>query len=218
MSSVVVCILMYIIEQYLGINYLFKTIFKILLFISIPLMFFKIIKKVSFVEALNIQKLNIKQFKYGILFGVVSFFAVLLAYVLLKEYINFESIIKELNTKSKITVSNFIFVGVYITLGNSFLEEFFFRGYIFMNLYENKKHITAYLLSSLLFALYHIGIFQTWFNLPLTILALVGLFSIGIIFNWLCTKSNNLVNSWIVHILADASIILIGLNLFSLYS
>jgi membrane protease YdiL (CAAX protease family) len=121
-----------------------------------------------------------------------------------------------METKSKITAANFIFIAIYITLGNSLLEEFFFRGFIFLNLRQLGKEKFAYLFSALLFAIYHISIFQSWFTLPLMLLSLFGLFTIGIVFNWLNTKTNTIINSWIVHIFADLAIILIGLKLFEI--
>lgn len=85
-----------------------------------------------------------------------------------------------------------------------------------MNLYELKFKKTAYVYSSLLFALYHIAIFKSWFNIWLILLALTGLISVGFIFNFIDTKSNNFINSWIVHILADMAIMLIGMKMFGI--
>ena len=107
-------------------------------------------------------------------------------------------------------------VGIYITLGNSFLEEFFFRGFIFLNLYNQGYKKIAYIYSSLLFGVYHIAIFKTWFSPLLTVLALLGLVIAGIVFNWIDTKSENFINSWIVHILADSAIIIIGMGMFGI--
>ncbi|TAH63854.1 MAG: CPBP family intramembrane metalloprotease, partial [Gottschalkiaceae bacterium] len=102
------------------------------------------------------------------------------------------------------------------TFINSFLEEFFFRGFIFLNLYKLGFKKGAYIFSSILFSLYHIGIFKNWFNPLLIILAVSGLISVGFIFNYIDTKSKSFINSWIVHILADAAIMLIGLRMFNM--
>ncbi|MBZ9635369.1 CPBP family intramembrane metalloprotease [Clostridium sp. FP1] len=105
---------------------------------------------------------------------------------------------------------------MYITFGNSFLEEYFFRGFYLLKSYELKSKKFAYIYSSLLFGVYHIAIFKTWFNSGLVGLALIGLISIGFIFNWLDTRSKNFINSWLVHILADSAIIIIGLRMFGI--
>ena len=216
-SSLITCIILYFVEQVLGVNYAVKTLSKVVLFILIPYLYIKIVKKSTLREELNFRKLDKKHLKLGFLFGISSFLIILAAYFLVGQYINFDSIASELQSKSKITPANFIFVGLYITFGNSFLEEFFFRGFIFLSLYELKSKRLAYVYSSVLFGLYHIAIFKTWFNVGLIGLSLFGLIAVGFIFNWLDTKSENFINSWIVHILADSAIILIGCRMFNIF-
>lgn len=214
-SSLLACILLYFVEQVIAVDYIVKTLLKIVLFISIPYFYIKFLKKSTLREFLNYRKIDGKHLRMGLLFGAASFLIVLSAYYLLKGAIDLQSIAEGLQSK-KITPANFIGVGLYITLGNSFLEEFFFRGFVFLNLFELKLKRSAYIYSSLLFGLYHIGIFKTWFNIWLIGLALIGLVAIGFVFDWLDTKSENFINSWIVHILADSAVILIGLKMFEM--
>lgn len=216
LSSLIACILLYFVEQVLVVSYVVKTLIKILFFILVPYGYMKLIKKQHLSKAINYKSMAKHNLKMGFLFGIISFLIILIAYYVLRNIINFKSISENLQSKSKITASNFIFVGLYITLGNSFLEEYFFRGFIFLNLYELKSKKCAYIYSSLLFGLYHIAIFKTWFNIELVGLALIGLISIGFIFDWLDTKSKNFINSWIVHIIADSAVILIGLKMFGI--
>ena len=213
-TSLIACVLLYFVEQILMVNYTVKTLVKILLFILIPYIYFSFIKKTKVKRAMNLKKLDIKQVKLGILFGIISFLVIIITYRIIGSYINLQGIAQELQSKSKITTTNFIFVALYITLGNSFLEEFFFRGYIFLNLHDLGFKRMAYFYSSLLFGIYHIAIFKTWFNSWQVSLALLGLISIGFVFNWLDLKSKNFINSWIVHIFADIAIVVIGLKMF----
>lgn len=215
-SSVVACIVLYFVEQFLQVNYALKTVSKIILFTMIPYMYINLFENNSLTKAINIKKTDKKHLKLGCLFGISSFLIILIAYYFLGHFIDFQSISKELQNKSNITPANFAFIGVYITFGNSFLEEFFFRGFIFLNLYKLKYKKIAYVYSSILFGLYHIAIFKTWFNIWIIGLALLGLIAIGFIFNWLDTKSENFINSWIVHIMADSAIIFIGLKMFNI--
>lgn len=216
LSSLIVCILLYFVEQVLVVSYVVKTVIKILFFTLIPYVYMRTIKKQQLSKAIKYKDIDKHHLKMGFLFGMLSFLIILIAFYLLSNIINMESILGNLQSKSKINASNFIFVGLYITLGNSFLEEYFFRGFIFLNLYELNSKKSAYIYSSVLFGLYHIAIFKTWFNIELVVLALIGLISVGFIFNWLDTKSKNFINSWIVHILADSAIILIGLRMFGI--
>lgn len=211
-TSLIAVIVLYFIEQYLQVNYLIKTILKIILFISIPIIYSKLITKETIIR-LKFQNNN---FKLGVILGVSSFAAVIISYLIFKGLIDFQSIVTEIQTKSKITPANFIFVGLYVTFLNSFLEEYFFRGYIFLSFYNSGQKKIAYIYSAVLFAIYHIGIFKTWFKPHITLLVMFALVLIGFVFNYVDVKSKNLFNSWIIHILADSAIILIGLRLFNL--
>lgn len=208
-TAIIVCLILYFVEQILEVNYVIKTGTKWALFLGIPLLLDKYIDKRAVEKHFHKEGLI-----FGFLFGLGSFAVVIGAYFLLQDFINFPFIINELQTKSKITAANFIFIAIYVTFGNSFLEEFFFRGFIFLNLKHLGSEKLAYIFSALLFALYHIAIFQTWFSFSMTLVALFGLLTIAIIFNWLNTKTNTFINSWIVHIMADIAIILIGFRLF----
>lgn len=210
----VAVIILYLIEQVLLVNYFIKTVVKIGLFVFIPVLFIKLINKASVSNQLKLR--FDKHLKTGIILGLISFCIVIIAYMIFRNSIDFAGIVTEMQEKSRITAANFVLVGLYVTFINSFLEEFFFRGYIFLNLRQYGRQWIAYTYSSMLFALYHIAIFKTWFSLPLTLLALLGLVIIGIIFNYVDTKSENLLNSWIIHILADTAIIIIGFRLFNI--
>ena len=214
LTSLIACIFLYFVEQVLIVDYFVKTLSKILLFTIIPYVYIKFIKKTTIKEAINYREIDKHHLKMGLLFGIASFVIIFIAYFIFKDVLNLNVILAELQNKSKISQSNFIFVGLYVTLCNSFLEEFFFRGFIFLNLYELKLKKSAYVYSSLLFGIYHMSIFKTWFNIWLILLALVGLISAGFILDWIDTKSSNFINSWIVHILADSAIILIGMKMF----
>lgn len=212
-SSIIACIMLYFIEQVLVMSYLVKTLSKIILFISIPYFYAYFINKMPISKRINTNK---KELYIGAILGFLCFLIIIIAYFVLKDAIDLNAIANELQTKSKVNPNNFIFVALYITFINSFLEEFFFRGFVFLNLFEMGYKKLAYIFSSALFALYHIGIFKNWFNPWLIALAIFGLVSVGFIFNYIDTKSKSFINSWIVHILADAAIMLIGMRMFGI--
>lgn len=212
-SSIIACIILYFIEQVLVMSYLVKTLSKILFFTILPYSYIRLIGQDY---ERNRIKPNKKDLYLGVGLGLFSFMVIIAAYAILKDAIDLKSIANELQTKSKVNPRNFLFVAFYITFINSFLEEFFFRGFIFLNLYKLGFKKGAYIFSSILFSLYHIGIFKNWFNPLLIILAVSGLISVGFIFNYIDTKSKSFINSWIVHILADAAIMLIGLRMFNM--
>lgn len=207
--SLFACSLLFVFEQVIDVTYGVKTGLKVLLFAILPLVF--MLKMRSFTLFKNVDK---KGLLLGLVCGIISFSVVIGAYLIFQDVIDTTSILQSLEEKN-ITASVFIFIGLYITFGNSFLEEYFFRGFIFFSLVEKNKWL-AYLFSSGLFALYHLAMIAGWFNLPLTLLSLLGLFIIGLVFNFLNQKSKNMLNSWMVHIFADIAIILIGFHLFGI--
>lgn len=210
-STLIACTLLYFVEQGLEVNYGWKTAAKWIFFLAMPLLLSRFFNREKQKKAFHKRGIFL-----GLLFGGISFASILVAYFLLQDVIDFDSIVQELK-KSGISAENFIFIALYITVGNSLLEEFFFRGFIFLNLYQAGSRTLAYLYSALLFATYHISIFQSWFSWELILLALFGLFTIGLVFNWLDTKTNTFLNSWVVHIMADLAIVLIGFHLFGIF-
>lgn len=209
-TSILCVVILFAIEQILMVDYLTKTVSKIILFTMSPVVFIKIIRKTSLKEGLNLKLVDKETIGVGILLGVLSAVILVGAFMFFKKIINMDVIFLELATKSKITSTNYLIVTTYFTFANSFLEEFFFRGFIFTNLNKMGYKKVGYIFSSLLFALYHIGIFKNWFSIELILLCILGLFITGIVFNYVDTKSDNFLNSWAIHILADLTIVIIG--------
>ncbi|HEY5576301.1 MAG TPA: CPBP family intramembrane glutamic endopeptidase [Clostridiaceae bacterium] len=215
-GSLAACIILYVLEQIITVDYTTKTAVKVLLFTAAPYIYFKLAKKPHLMDGLNLVKLGKSNYRLVMFLGAASFTGVIGMYFLLGGYINFDTILQELRTKAQIYVSNYVFIGAYIILGNSFLEEFFFRGFVFLNLYKQGYKKLAYIYSSILFGVYHIAILNTWLSPLLLGLAVIGLTIVGVVFNWLDSRSGSITNSWIVHILADCAVIVIGLNMFDL--
>ncbi|SDR00480.1 CPBP family intramembrane glutamic endopeptidase [Virgibacillus salinus] len=205
-SSLSIAIL-FIIEQILSFEYLYKTIAKVIIFFLVLFIFHYITKSKTTYFAT--RRIDTKRLKISVSLGIGASLILIGTYFVLKDHIDFAQISENLAQKN-ITGDTFLFISIYIIFGNSFLEEIFFRGFIFKNL-QQKHRLFAYIYSSFLFAIYHTAIFLTWFNIGLFLLALIGLFTIGLVFNWLNENSSNIYNSWLVHIIADIGIIIIAL-------
>jgi membrane protease YdiL (CAAX protease family) len=116
--------------------------------------------------------------------------------------------IDEFKNKYELTGFKFFAASAYLVVVNAFLEEYFFRGFIFFNI---KNRNLAYVFSSLAFSIYHISNFKNWFsNDFLVILPLGGLILSGVLFNYLDEKSGDIYNSYIPHFFADLAIVIIG--------
>ena len=200
------CIFMAFIELIIEPNYLIKSIIKIIMFFGIPFIITRLLK----INILNNFKINkkeiIKLFKMGIVIYLVGF----ILYLILKNVFDFSEIVHSLMVDQQVTKKQLIFVAIYLSFGNSILEEFMFRLISFIKLKEYCSRNFAYRFSSIMFSIYHIAMISIGFPLPLIFLSLIGLFILGILFNWLDEKDNNIYNSWFVHMFCDFLIMTIG--------
>ncbi len=207
--------MVYTLQQFIAMNYLVSAITKIIFFGTLPIAYCIFIEHMSLKETLYLKG-NVREIKRAIVLGVCVSAVILIAYATLKAHIDLDLIASELMATSSINASTFPFIAIYIIFGNSFLEEYFFRGFIFLTLCKKEYKKLAYIFSALLFAIYHVAIFKTWFSPMIIGLSLIGLFIGGLIFNAINVKNKNIINSWVVHIFADIAIILIGIKMFYL--
>lgn len=123
---------------------------------------------------------------------------------------DFSGIVGALSENAGVRKGNFLFVAVYISFINSLLEEFFFRGFLFLNLKKQMRRLHAYLISSLAFSVYHVAMMIGWFDLWLFLLILAGLMVGGMIFNYLDEDQGSIYTSWFTHMFANFAINTIG--------
>lgn len=206
--------LMYLVESIIKIGYIEKSLIKILMFLMLPILYTLYDKNIKLKNNFKIK--SRKRLMYSLLLGLGVYLFILAAYFVLKDFINLSNIIEMLEKNVKVNKDNFLWVALYISLINSLLEEFFFRGFIFLNLKSISGRGFAYLISAFVFSLYHVAIMGSWFSPLIFILAMVGLFVGGLIFNYLNEKDGNIYNSWIVHMMANFSINTVGLIMFKI--
>ncbi len=207
------CVIMAFIDGVFKADYFIKSGIKLILFAVFPLLY-SVCDNQIFIK--NLFKADIKLIKNIPLLCVALYSLILCSYLLLKDIFDFSNITKSLTSNIGVNGQNFIFVSLYISFINSFLEEFFFRGFAFLNLVKIKGRAFAYIFSSLVFSLYHVAMMIGWFSWGLFILVLVGLFAGGMIFNYLNEKSGSIYPSWLVHISANFAINTIGFILFEI--
>jgi len=161
-------------------------------------------------DVFSFNNFKLKELKLGFTLGLSFFLIIIVAYVIFGQFIDFNVVISDLNSKG-ITAEIFLYNAIYICFGNAILEEFFFRGFIYL---KGGKNTFSNIVSAFLFSFYHVAIILVWFNIWIMLLALLGLMVGGLFFNYLASKSNNFINSWLVHFFADLAIVLIGITLF----
>lgn len=194
-------------------NYFLKIPIKILFFLALPMSFF-IVNKKEFKEFKKLFVFKKSGILKSLLLGLTVYAVIMSAYLLLRDIIDFSRVTSSLTSGMGITADNFIYVSLYISLMNSFLEEFFFRGYGFITLKKYTGRKFAYIFSSAVFAVYHIGMLIGMFGIGVLVLLMFGLIAGGCIFNYLNEKNENIYSSWFVHMFANFAINTIGMILF----
>lgn len=210
---VVACLLMALVEIVLSPGYVAKSGIKALLFLAAPSLFFLTAKKGTSLDFFRIKKGG---GGFLALLAAVTFLGILGGYFLLGGLLDFSTVAPTLETKLGITGDNFVYVALYISIINSLLEEFFFRGFAFLTLLKHVGKKIAYGFSGLAFAMYHVAIMNGWFSLPLMALLIASLFLAGVLFDYLDEKKGSILPSWVVHISANFAINAIGFILLGI--
>ena len=209
----VFCVVMAIIDGILKANYFIKSILKLVLFLILPAIYSIFDKDIKIKENFIPEK---KGIKLAIFLCMVVYIIILGGYLLLKDVFDFSAITGALKNNIGVTGKNFIYVSIYISFVNSFLEEFFFRGFAFLTLKRITGRKFANIFSSFVFAIYHIAMMIGWFSLDVFIIIMAGLFAGGLIFNYLNEKGECVYPSWLVHMFANFAINTVGFMLFGI--
>lgn len=196
-------------------NYVIKSMIKIIFYLLIPMIYF-VFDRDGLKKFRKLFIPNKKDFVKTLLLALFIYFSIVFGYFLVRNFIDFSLVTSNLVGNMGIDSYNFIYVTIYIAFINSFLEEFFYRGYAFITLKEHVNKIFAHIFSASLFAFYHVGMMLESFHFPVIILMTVGLFCGGLLFNYLTEKSNNIYTAWIVHMFTNFGINTVGFILFGL--
>lgn len=207
------CAAMALVDGIISPPYAVKSAVKIMLFGAIPVAVTVFIGDKSFFDVLKPTKRGLA---VSLCLGVLLYALILGGYFLLRGVFDFSAVTESLTEGEGVTKENFPFVAIYISVCNSFLEEFFFRGFAFLGLKRLLGRRLSYTVSALAFAVYHIAIMSGWFSPVLFVLLLLGLYLGGVVFNFLDEKTGDLYPSWILHAAANLAINTVGLILFGI--
>ena len=211
---VVLCALaMSLVDGVLNPSYPVKSGIKIVLFLVLPLIVYYRKNPGRLKKLFQTGKLPWRAILLGL--GVCG--VIVGGYFVLRPYYDFSGIVGQLASGEGVNAGNFLYIGTYIAVVNSLLEEFFFRGFAFLTLRELVGKRTAFCFSAAAFALYHVGMTTGWFSPALFVLALAGLFVGGCLFNLLDARPGNLWTSWLVHFFANAGINIVGCILMGIF-
>ena len=202
-----------LIDAFVHPGYFTKIPIKILFFLVLPMLFF-LLNKTEFPQFKKLFTFKKKGFLAALAMGLGIYGVIVGGYFLTKGVFDFNKVTSSLGEGMGITKDNFLYVALYISLMNSFLEEFFFRGFGFITLKNYTGKPFAYIFSSCIFAFYHVGMLIPMFEPALLILLLAGLIAGGCIFSFFNDKTETIYPSWFVHMFANFAINTVGFILF----
>ncbi len=191
--------------------YAAKTAIKLALFLALPVIYLAAARDK---QALALLRPPEKRgLAVGAALGAAVCALIVGGYFALSGIIDFSAVAGGLEKSDGVTAENFVAVALYITFINSFVEEFFFRGFAYSLLGGAIGQRAAGIFSAAMFALFHVAIITGWFH-PLVTAAIIGaLFVAGLIFNRLMQASGSLLSPWLLHMGANAGINIVGLLL-----
>lgn len=207
------CAVMAVVDGIISPPYAVKSAVKALLFGAVPIASVLMMKDKRFLSVLKPTKRGLSV-SFGL--GLLLYGLILGGYFLLRDVFDFSAVTSSLTDGEGVTKENFPAVALYISVCNSFLEEFFFRGFALLGLKRLLGRRLSHTISALAFAVYHIAIMSGWFSPVLFVLLLVGLYAGGVIFNVLDEKTGDIYPSWILHAFANLAINTVGMILFGI--
>jgi len=205
------CAVMLAVDGLLVPPYAVKSAVKVIFFLACPLLFCKIAR----IDLRPFFKLGKRAALFSLGLGAGLFFLILGAYALTRSVFDFSGITGTLTENIGVDKDNFLYVSLYISFMNSFLEEFFFRAFAFLTLRRFVSLRFAYLFSAVSFTVYHVAMMSGWFGTGPFLLVLAGLFAGGLLFDFLNQRYESIYASWFVHMFANFAINVIGFMLFA---
>ena len=201
------CLSMGIVDAFLMPGYVIKSIAKITLFLTLAIGYFIANKDLQLLK--SILTPSKKGFLISLCVGLALLTLLLGSFFACRNLLNLQQFASMIRESAGVNKDNFLSVTIYICLINSFLEEFFFRGFAFLTLKKVSNRKTAYIVSAMFFSLYHAAM-MVGNSIVLVVLSLLGLFVGGLIFNFINEKYDNIYMSWIVHLCANIALNMIG--------
>lgn len=210
LSLILCCILMALVETVIQPGYVIKSAVKLACFGGAAVIYALRFHPGFFREILRPDSL-----RFALLLGAGIYGVILLGYFLFRPLLDLQAIAGNLLNKENVTRENFLYVALYISIVNSFLEELLFRGLGYLALRAYVPERTASVISAGLFALYHVSMLAGWFSPLIFVLCMAGLFVGGLIFN-LLDRRGSILPAWLAHGAANLAINTIGLMMFGM--
>lgn len=111
------------------------------------------------------------------------------------------------------TPMRYVAACAWLALGNSLLEEYAFRWFIFEKFRAIMPPMAAVVASALAFTAHHVIVVKAFFAWDITLLASFGVFAGGLIWSWCYNRYQSIWPGYVSHIVADIALFIIGWKL-----
>jgi len=149
--------------------------------------------------------------------GLLAVIVIVGAYFALGRLVDVAGIAGDL-TEQGISREIYMYVAIWLAFINPFMEEYFWRGFVFHRAYQFAsgtfaKHVALWG-TGFLFALHHTIIIQPWFSWWQFGLVTIFLAGAGVVLNLLYLRSGSILPPLIVHTCADLALAFLGFVVF----
>lgn len=125
-------------------------------------------------------------------------------------------VVDRIQTLGLSSVLLFSILAIFYALGHSFLEEYYFRWFVFGQCRRLCGFVPAMLVSGLAFMAHHVIVLAVYFGwTPFTAFLSLSIGVGGMLWAWQYERSRSLWGPWVSHMLVDAAIFAIGFEILN---
>lgn len=118
--TLITMVLLYLVDQIFHVKYLGKVLIKMILFFVFPV-FYIVVSKDNFVKDSLFRSKSPFRIKMSHILGVLVFIVIVIAFQLIRHYMNTEVLISEFEDKHKINQTNIVYYGLFSKFNSLFL-------------------------------------------------------------------------------------------------
>ncbi len=144
------------------------------------------------------------------LLAIVIFWG--LYYALADRLLDEAVIIEKIKERFHVRAENIFWVAPLTIFVNSFVEEFFYRGFAFGQLVRRNAWV-GYLLPAATFTAQHLAFTYHWTGWAPIVMGVVALTTFALVLQWIYAACDTLVAAWVIHMFGDVAMMGIAVKL-----
>jgi uncharacterized protein len=214
-SGILVSLLYYWIARGLLLEYPVKAAIRLILFMSLPLLYNRVWQKLSWRQIwcqLMPKRRQLRRLLLTLLIGSASIALINLLAEPVCRLLGVADDLQNMIAQTSLSQGFLQIVLLYVPLVNALGEEMFFRFGLYLGLADLGSERGATLFSAGLFSLYHLSIIKTWFSWPILLAMLAGLFIAGLFLNHIARRDKHILGIWLIHGLVNSLVISLSMH------